>query len=480
MLTIHTNRILLLACMLSISVVSYSQRTLRQRTDSVTALVQQFMNQKQTDKIYELTDPSFRAQLNADQFRSAAENGIFPLGKIAAITFERVVEGVFFYKAAFEAGPFTLSVGLDKNDKVFSLWVGPYKPTVKRDAKDIATSNPLKTDADKKVNEFALNYMTQANTTGMIIGVLNNGQQSFYGYGETNKTTHAIPDASTISEIGSISKTFTATILAHAIHEGKLKLDDPVNKYLPDSIPVLQLNGKAVTFRHLMNHTAGFPRMPDKFDEKKIDQDGIIIYPVEQFFGFLKNLKLLNEPGIKSEYSNAGVSLVSTILQRVYNKTYEQLIWKYICDPLSMKDTRIHIRKEDSARFATGYDANGEYYFPRNLPPVYQGAGGLRSTATDLLKYAKAQWDAPSRSLNRDIALTHDTTFTMEKSAIGIAWMHVFAGDVPVLFHNGATGGYRSFLAVNLKKKIAVVVLVNSAIAADKTGVDLIQWLSKQ
>ncbi|NML19550.1 beta-lactamase family protein [Pseudoflavitalea sp. G-6-1-2] len=480
MITIHLNRILLLACTLSISAVSFAQRTLRQRTDSITALVQQFLNEKQSEKLYELTAPSFREQLNADQFKTVTEKGIYPMGKIVASSFEKTTNGIFFYKVDFASGPSLLSVGIDKNDRIFYLLLGPYQPSVKRDPKDIATSNPLKTDLDKKVNELALNYMTQANTSGMIIGILDRNQQYFYGYGETNKKTHAIPDASTISEIGSISKTFTATILAHAIHEGKLKLDDPVNKYLPDSIPLLQLNGKAVTFRHLMNHTAGFPRMPEKFDEKKIDQNGIIIYPVEQFFGFLKNLKLLNEPGVKSEYSNAGVSLVSTILQRLYNKTYEQLIWKYICDPLGMKDTRIHIRKEDSARFATGYDASGEYYFPRNLPPVYQGAGGLRSTATDLLKYAKAQWDAPSRSLTKDIALTHDTTFTMEKSAIGIAWMHVFAGDVPVLFHNGATGGYRSYLAVNLEKKIAVVVLVNSAIAADKTGADLIQWLSKQ
>lgn len=475
-----TNKLLLLSGLLSFCSISQAQRTLKQRTDSVTSLIQQFMDEKQSDRIYELTGPEFRKQLSADNFRAVTEQAIFPLGKISSRTFEKEANGVFFYKTDFAEGPAMLQVGLDEHDKVNYFYISPYTPPAKKEAKNIANSNPMKTAVDKKVNDIAMEYFAQANTTGLVIGVLNENQTMFYGYGETNKEKPAIPDATTILEIGSISKTFTATILAHAIHEGKLKPDDPVNKYLPDSIPSLELNGKAVTFRHLMNHTAGFPRMPDGFDDKKIDRNGQIIFPIEKFFSFLKNLKLLREPGVKSEYSNAGVALVSTILQRIYKKNYEQLIWKYVCEPLGMNDTRIYIRKEDSARFAKGYDASGEYFFPRNLPPVYQGAGGIRSTAADLLKYAKAQWDAPSASLNKDIALTHDTTYAEGKFAIGIAWMHISTGDVPVLFHNGATGGYRSFLGINLQKKIAVVVLVNSAIAADKQGGELIQWLSKQ
>lgn len=234
-----------------------------------------------------------------------------------------------------------------------------------------------------------------------------------------------------------------------------------------------------VTFRDLLNHTAAFPRMPSDYQDMRMDEKGITIYPVDKFFSFLKNLKLTREPGLKHEYSNAGFSLVSTILQRMYNMSYEELVNKFIAQPLGMKDTRVWIRAQDSAHYAKGYKEDGAMHFYRNLPPIYQGAGGLRSTASDMLKYAAAQWQTSDKKLNKAIQLTHDTTFKDPKFNIGMAWIYVKNGDRQVMFHNGATGGFRSYLGVDPEKKVAVVMLANAAVDTDKPGFAMMRYLTK-
>ena len=98
---------------------------------------------------------------------------------------------------------------------------------------------------------------------GLSIGILKDGKTIFYDYGETAKGNAQLPDQNTIFEIGSISKTFTAILLADAVNSGKIKLDDPVSKYLPDSIPKLQYNNVPITIASLSNHSSGIPRMPN-------------------------------------------------------------------------------------------------------------------------------------------------------------------------------------------------------------------------
>lgn len=467
--------------LLGISLSGTAQRTFQQRTDSISVLAKQFLNEKDTDKLYELTGPSFRNAINKEKFKDVSENTLFPLGELKALTFERVVSGVSLYKGDFAATSLTLGIGLEANDKISTFFFREYKaPPKSKVTTNIATNNPLKTDFDKKVDSFARNYLTQPGTVGISIGILKDGQTFFYGYGEASNDKKELPDANTIFELGSISKTFTATIAAYAIGEHKIKLDDPVNKYLPDSIPALQFNNRMVTFKDLLNHTAAFPRMPDDFQDGRVDERGIIIYPVQKFFSFLKNLKLTREPGSKHEYSNAGMALVSTIMQRIYKMSYEELVQKIIAQPLGMKDTRIDIRAQDSARYAKGYDEDGSYHFPRNLPAIYQGAGGLRSTAADMLKYAAAQWEAPNKKMSKAIQLTRDTTYSDKNVSVGMAWLSVKNGNIKTMFHNGASGGFRSFLGVDPEKKFAVIMLVNGAVSADKQGFGLMRYLNMQ
>jgi CubicO group peptidase (beta-lactamase class C family) len=334
---------------------------------------------------------------------------------------------------------------------------------------------------DKAVDSIVRSYMKNNHAVGWSIGVLKEGKTWFYGYGEIGKGSGKAPDPATIFEIGSISKTFTATLLAAAVLEGKARLDDTVNKYLPDSIPLLQFSGKVMRLRDLANHTSGLPRMPPNFFDPVVDlQDPYRNYTIEKLYAFLKHWQPAREPRSKYDYSNVGVGLLGVILQGVYGLSYEELVMSRICRPLGMYDTRVTIRKQDSVFFAKGYDFSGNYNSPWNLPAAFAGAGAIRSTVRDMLKYAQANLDGGSGELGKAIQLTHDSTFSQGDLVLGLAWHYIRPGEERVLFHNGGTGGFRSYLAIHLKQQFAVVVLANTAISPDGLGNELMKWLEKR
>jgi len=334
---------------------------------------------------------------------------------------------------------------------------------------------------DKEVDSLAQVYLKDKHGVGVCVGVLLDGKTWFYGYGETAKGNRKAPDSTTLFEIGSITKTFTSTLLGMAVITGKVSLDDTVNKYLPDSIPLLQYGGKVIRLRDLANHTSGIPRMPSNFLAPVVDlRDPYRGYSVEQLYAFLKHLSLTRAPGTQYEYSNAGVGLLGVILQRIYGLSYEDLVLLNICRPLDMLDTRVVIRKEDSASFAKGYDATGNYNGPWNLSYAFAGAGAIRSTARDMLKYAQANLGGVPGLLGKAIQLTHEPTFSQAGVELGLGWHYIQPGGDKVLFHNGGTGGFRTYLAIHPGKKFAVVMLANSAVSVDKEGNELMKWLEKK
>jgi len=334
---------------------------------------------------------------------------------------------------------------------------------------------------DKEVDSLARSFIKEKHGIGLSVGVLKDGKTYFYGYGETEKGNGRAPGPTTLFEIGSISKTFTATLLGMAVVTGKVSLDDTVNKYLPDSIPLLQFDGRVITLKDLSNHTSGLPRMPSNFYDPVVDlQDPYRAYSIEKLYQFLAHVKLSRKPGSRYEYSNLAAGLLGVILGKMYNLSYEELILQYICGPLDMHDTRIIIRKEDSASFAKGYDLGGNYTSYWNLSPAFAGAGAIRSTVRDMLKYAQANLGEVTGVLGKAIQLTHEQTFSQEAVTLGLGWHYIQPGEEKVLFHNGGTGGFRTYLAIHPGKKFAVVMLANAAISVDKEGNELMRWLEKK
>ena len=153
-------------------------------------------------------------------------------------------------------------------------------------------------------------------------------------------------------------------------------------------------------------------------------------------------------------------------------------VQELITAPLGMKETKQSLTKKDSALFAKGYTQAGLYNGPWNLN-AFAPAGGLRSTITDMVVYANAAMDTASPTLHKAIELTQVPTFTDGKTKLGLAWHYIKPGADEVLFNNGGTGGFSSYLAVDKSKKLAVVVLSNCALPTDEVGNKLMKALAE-
>jgi CubicO group peptidase (beta-lactamase class C family) len=457
------------------TLATYSQPTAPLKTDSVCRLVMKYFNQRNPDQIYALAGESFKKSLSPESFKAVCTQNLFPLGDIKNCIFEKQAGNMSRYKAEFGSLNLTMLLGLDKNDKIETFLFQPYTDPGATKKYRVSSSNSMQSPLDKEVDSVVRPYIQMLPTAGLSVGILKNGKTYYYGYGETAKGGGKLPDEHTIYEIGSISKTFTATLLAEAVQNKKVKLDDPVNKYLPDSIPPIQFEGIPVTLRDMANHSSGIPRMPSNFNPANA-LDPYKDYGNSQLFSFYKHFRTTRKPGTQYEYSNLAVGTLGVILEHVFHEPYDQLIRERICNPLGMNDTRQFLRPGDSARFAKGYNENGNYNPPWNFEAL-AGAGAIRSTAMDLLIYAKANMGDAPPALDSALQFTHPVTFTDGNSRVGLAWHHISPGKDDLLFHNGGTGGYRSYLAIDPEKKIAVVLLSNSSIGPEEAGNNLMKWL---
>jgi CubicO group peptidase (beta-lactamase class C family) len=215
--------------------------------------------------------------------------------------------------------------------------------------------------------------------------------------------------------------------------------------------------------------------MPNNFGTGK--NDPYIDYDDSKMFSFYKNFTPTRKPGDKYEYSNLAVGTVGVILEKIHKDSYENILLKTICKPLGMNDTKVFLRGQDSARFAKGY-SDGNFAAPWNFK-AFMGAGGIRSTTADMILYAQAQLGTAPAGLNNDIQLTHTVTFKTNDATLGMGWHYIKPGKDELLFHNGGTGGYKSYLAINLQKKFAVVILSNTTVSVDAVGNELMKKLER-
>src|SRR5579863_77002 len=220
------------------TIFSTSAQSIEQRkNDSVFQLVKKYFNAKQADSIYSLAGIALKRELTAETFRYVCANQLFPAGQINESSLLSFVNNkVSTYKLVFDSGTLQLLMSLDDKEKLDLFLFQPFKEDAGNKKTPVPTTNLIKTLTDKNIDSAARKYIQKANTVGLSIGILKNGVISTYNYGETARDDHKLPDANTLFEIGSITKTFTATLLAYYANEGKVKLTDPITKYLPDSI----------------------------------------------------------------------------------------------------------------------------------------------------------------------------------------------------------------------------------------------------
>jgi CubicO group peptidase (beta-lactamase class C family) len=192
-------------------------------------------------------------------------------------------------------------------------------------------------------------------------------------------------------------------------------------------------------------------------------------------YDFLSGYTLTRDIGAKYEYSNLGMGLLGHALALRAGTSYFDLLRQRILEPLGMKDTRITLTPELQGRLALGHDGRGLVVANWDIPTL-AGAGALRSTVNDMFSYLAANLDSTSKPLGRILATTHVSRTATGNSAmtVGLGW-HIITGPADTItWHNGGTGGYRSFMGFDRAKGIGVIVLTNSAVGSDDVGLHLL------
>ena len=452
-----------------------AQSRQQQKVDSIFQQVKKYFNLKNADAIYNLGGKDFQNELDINAFSDVANKQLFPLGAIRESSLVSFVNNsIGTYNLKFDSLKLQLLISLDQRDKLQLFLFQPYKEPVGDKTALVATSNPLKSAIDKKIDTLARLYIQKANTVGLVIGIINHGDIMSYGYGETVKGKGKIPNNDNFFEIGSVTKTFTATLLAWYANAGMIKLTDHIVKYLPDSVaanPALQ----SITLLNLCNHTSGLANLPDNL----VNHASEALNPYKDYnkdllFDYLKTCQLNSKPGEKYTYSNLAVGLLGTILEKVTGKTFEQMVTEVICKPLDMFSTAQYLNPLLSPRFAAVYNLDG-VQTPAWDFDVLAPAGALRSTMNDMLIYANANMQTASTgALSKALQSTHQVTFNKDVK-IGMAWHIIVVNGVNYYYHNGITSGSNSFMAFNPEKNIAVIVLANSVESTDALGTEILK-----
>ena len=329
------------------------------------------------------------------------------------------------------------------------------------------TSCRNQNNLDKFINQQCDSLITNGAVKSFSVGIIKNG--NIYKYHKGKLINGKRPNDHTLYEIASLTKTFTGTLLAKAIADKKVGLDDDIRKYLPESFPNLEFNGQPITFRNLLTHTSGLPRIfpnkPELFQNPNWDELPFKInklqegYTKRQFLNELHQVKLDTLPGHKFSYSNAGANLLGYCLERIYKRSYEDLIKAYILNPLKMNKTHLKISNKNRSFLAKGLNVNG-IEMPTRAEKELKAEGGMFSTLDDMIKYLRFQLESD----NPLVKISHQELLNGKYGDFenGLFWQIFKNGDKPTkIFQNGGAFGTSSWVTIVPETNTGVFIVTN-------------------
>ncbi len=297
--------------------------------------------------------------------------------------------------------------------------------------------------------------------TGIAVGVIDHGVTRVYVAGSAGNGRAV--DAHTLFEIGSVTKTFTATTLAAMVLRKQVHLNDPISEFLPAGVRAPSKDGKAITLLDLAEQRSGLPRLPTNMNDVAGD-DPYADYTVADMYAFLNGYALTRDPGAKYEYSNYGIGLLGQLLANRAEMPYTTLVRDTVLDPLGMSETTFAVwPMQDPPLLAAGHAVGGDavptWHFQSVLP-----AGGIISSVTDMLKYLRCNMGQGP--------LARVCLFAQRPRAqggtghaIGLVWNVNRATGV--ISHNGDTLGFHADFSISRDRQTGVVVLSNGPAVTD-------------
>jgi D-alanyl-D-alanine-carboxypeptidase/D-alanyl-D-alanine-endopeptidase len=349
----------------------------------------------------------------------------------------------------------------------------PRQNPVQKPAQSPAPSAPQASDdAIRRVLVQRVDDYHQA--VGIVVGVIDAKGRRIVSYGAA-ATGDARPlTGETVFEIGSITKVFTSLLLADMVRKGEVALTDPVAKYLPATVKMPTRGDRQITLQDLASHSSGLPGIPSNFKPAN-PMNPYADYTTAQLYQFLSSYELTRDIGSQYEYSNLGGALLGQALALRAGKDYETLVRERITGPLNMRDTRIALSDEMKSRLAPGHSAKLDPVPNWDLP-AFAGAGALRSTANDLLEFLAVSLGYRESPLAASFATMYAPRRPagMPGMEVALAWHIKKTSSGEIIWHNGGTGGYRTFAGFDPRTRTGVVVLSNTSNSVDDIGFHLL------
>jgi CubicO group peptidase (beta-lactamase class C family) len=334
-----------------------------------------------------------------------------------------------------------------------------------------AKSGDLRAEVDAVVEPLIAHGDTPGAEVGML---LPDGSMQFFGYGVADRETGRRPDADTLFAVGSVSKVFLGTIADLLVQEGRLSWNDTLGEVIPkDAKP--SRDARAITLLQLATHTSGLPRQPytgpmmfpflhylftgDNFYDV-LDRDFV--------FDYLSDFSAPRK--VEYDYSNIGYGLLGYAIAQKTGMTLDALLQRDIIAPLGLTETGyVPENLPGYAVRAHGYAGDQPKFIPRGAPvpdwtftPLMKGSAALHSSARDLLIFARAHFAAPTTPLARAMADTLRVRLPRPRESSAIAWTVDKVHGEEISYILGVVAGYSSYLGLDMRHRIAVVVLRNT------------------
>lgn len=322
-------------------------------------------------------------------------------------------------------------------------------------------------DIDKIIEKGASELRKHKEFNSFSIGIYKDGKQYIQHFGELTKGGNNPPTDETIYEIASVTKTFTGYLAAKAVLEKKVYLDDNIAQYLEGNYTNLTFQGRSITLRQLLTHTAGLPHFispemtdvfkkltpetPDKF--RWLEEN----MTKELFFEYLSALELKEAPGTRYSYSNAGAELVGFILTTIYGKTIDQLLQENIIGTLDMKNTGIRLTDVQEQYLTQGYWLENATLSPNWLSPLWASGAGMKSTLPDLMKYIEFNLNQKDPVMNE----SHEILYHKKTRWMSYFWNAWKDKHGTSYNHHGGTTGTQNWLMLFPKYDLGISILTN-------------------
>lgn len=331
----------------------------------------------------------------------------------------------------------------------------------------------LKVDSNlKSLVDSAANKMVDKPLINSVsIGIVYQGEEFIGHYGELEKGKANMPTNQTIYEIGSLSKTFTGTLVAKAVLENKLKLEDPVQNYLSEDYPNLKYNGHPILIRDLVTHTSGLPNMlPLELNDMYKDftnksspgniNNILKNYKQKDFLRDLHTVKIDTISGYKFKYSNAGIELLSAVLEKVYHKKFDILLKEYVTKNIQMNNTKLSLSKTEQENLAVGYHCDFNAITSQFSSLPWGSSANVKSTLPDMMKYVNYQLKN-----NPDVEESHRPLVKFDNEfSLGYAWQIKTDEKLGIQYkHHGGVFRSQCFIYVIPKYNLGVFIVTNQS-----------------